>query len=107
MNVDNACEMVEYFGSYLHNVNTILLRIGLREDRPGWLQGKPRLADLDRWSETLEGSTVGLPRHVKPNALGDRIIWIVEELHGQWKLGTTGFVFEDVHEALHFKLRWS
>jgi hypothetical protein len=103
--LDYAQGIAEFFGCYLHHVNRILLTIGMNENRPEWLRLRPKLPDLPRWDMNATHLS-RLSKRIKVPEIGERIIWVVEELQCGWTLTTEGFVFEDVRESLYFKLRW-
>jgi len=99
-------DAIDFFGCGSHKVNPILLRIGMREDRPEWLRHRPKLQQLPRWTPNGEHLVPTSKRTTVP-LVAERLIWIVDELQGGWCLTTEGFIFEDAREAVHFKLMWS
>jgi len=104
--LDFGVSVADFFGAPLHKVNQILLRMGLEPHPPEWLRGTSKLDALPRWSEAGE-HVIPVHKSINPKGVGERLQWVVEELRGGWKVCEEGFVFEEVGEALHFKLRWS
>lgn len=99
-------DAIDFFGCGSHKVNPILLRMGLRKDRPEWLRHRPKLHQLPRWKAGCE-TVVFAPKRITVPQVAERLVWIVEELQGAWCMTTDGFCFEDDREGVHFKLMWS
>jgi hypothetical protein len=98
-------DTVVFFGRFLNEVNPIILRLAMREDKPEWLRERPKLPDLPRWSVESD-QLIRVPKAITPDEVGDHIVWIVENLHEEWCLTHEGFMFSNLSEAIHYKLRW-
>ena len=106
--LDEAAELVSFFGCNLKKVNFFSVRIavGLKY-RPDWLRAAAKLTGFPRFTQQTKDFTFIDVRKHKPLELCERLIWVVEDLKKEWTLNSEGFGFEDPHEALLFKLRWS
>lgn len=103
--LDFAYSLVDFFGCRLDSVNPILLRLGLKNDRPEWLRLRPKLVDLPRWGAGEH--IIPITSRITPSEVAERLVWVVEELEGEWYMTPKGFHFADVKECVHFKLRWT
>lgn len=96
-----------FFGKPLHRVNQLLLRVAINQDQPEWLRGLTAMKELPRYTDDqLEHQVTVNRRRLTAVETSEMVCWVVEELHGRWAVDQSGFWFEDVKEAIFFKLRW-
>lgn len=97
-------EAHDFFGGA--KINAILVRIALSEDGPPeWLRGRPALADLPRFDGGVLENVVPVSSDLDVfDALPSQLVWIVETLKAPWSLTIEGWSFDDLNEALYFKM---
>lgn len=99
-NVDNLCRLL-----YVHGeVN--------KDGLPDWLRGCDRVWKLPRYNPTCDGTCFELSElSLSTDATVERLIWIVENQHGAWRVignpSVRSLILARDEDAVHYRLRWS
>lgn len=100
--------MEQFFGvNDLEIVNkTIILMVLYCGGEADCMRGISRFEKLPRVSTSPLPTKIPIPL-IRDREIAERARWIIENLNKQWRLSKDGFEFEDMREAIHYKLRFN
>lgn len=120
--VKQVLDMQTFFGALPQDVDDLCrLMYSVTNDSENsildWLRGCDRAEKLPRYDVACHGTRFEVG-DLSPRAFTERLIWIVENQHGVWRLtcvsggfrsgaSIRGLILARDEDAVHYRLRWS
>jgi hypothetical protein len=99
-------ELEKFFGAPFGKVDIRLRQIVINGYRPDWLRNAPKLKDLPRNSDFKDGTGFHIG-DLSPDALTERLVWVIDTLDGEWYLGKKHLYLKIDTDIVYYRLRWA